>query len=49
MMNCTQLSLQNESECKLSLNITMTMVARKGVIPKIYSKQPTSYANRICL
>ncbi|UOL47968.1 hypothetical protein vBPaerPsCh_137c [Pseudomonas phage vB_Paer_PsCh] len=26
-----------------------TMVARKGVIPKIYLKQPTSYANRICL
>ncbi|UZO33257.1 hypothetical protein CBSLWZGG_CDS58 [Pseudomonas phage PseuPha1] len=42
-----QFSLQNESGCKLSLNISQTMVARKGVIPKIYLKQPTSYANRI--
>ncbi|WFG37558.1 hypothetical protein QE331_gp063 [Pseudomonas phage 20Sep416] len=42
-----QFSLQNENGCKLSLNTIGKVVARKGVIPKIYSKQPTSYANRI--
>ncbi|UOL47582.1 hypothetical protein vBPaerPs25_125c [Pseudomonas phage vB_Paer_Ps25] len=30
--------MQNESGCKLSLNINGTMVARKGVIGPLYPK-----------